>query len=188
MQHLVVAFLDACADAGSKVTRVRLQCRQGEKDVGSGRSISLRDTVYAPMAIAKDWVAPATEPWAGVGLREEDKKEFIMLWGKGSEVRKAAAALAASKPLAEGVRVSTHLVDANVIKKGCVVTPSPDSHPHPTRGSGFGLTEDTGGRGTTSLHMVPTCGGGPCVGVNRTLNRGTSLTFEYLPHAYRYVW
>ena len=138
--------------------------------VGAASACATRSTRPWPSP-RTDWVAPATGPWAGVGLREEDKKEFIMLWGKGSEVRKAAAALTASKPLAEGVRVSTHLVDANVIKKGCVVTPSPDSHPHPTRGSGFGLTEDTGGRGTTSLHMVPTCGGGPGVAVNRTLNR-----------------
>ena len=104
-QHLIVALLDACKREGSRVTRVRLMCVRGEKVVG-GRKLSLHKKVYGPMAINKEWEAPrsVTSPWAGVGLRDEDKETCIMLHGEGAAVREAADTLAGSAPLGEPLK------------------------------------------------------------------------------------
>jgi hypothetical protein len=107
LQHMLVALLDACMRAGSKVTRVRLQCVRGCKMVGD-RSVNLQEQVYTPIALGAEYHAPASElsPWCGTGV---DDPNYIMLHGKGADVREAAENLAASKPLAMGVTLSAHL-------------------------------------------------------------------------------
>ena len=107
LQHMVTALIDACKAAGSRVTRVRGQCKRGEKMVGD-RSVNLHEHVYTPMALGTEYAAPASEasPWRGTG---PDDPSYIMWYGQGAAVREAAAALARGKPLGQGVSVSVHL-------------------------------------------------------------------------------
>ena len=104
-QHLVVAFIDACAAVhGDTVKRVRLQCKRGVKVMGN-REVDLRKDLYAPMAIGTEWVEVTEGAWEGVGPSDTT---YVMLHGEGPAVRGAAAALAACKPLAAGVRIVAH--------------------------------------------------------------------------------
>jgi hypothetical protein len=107
LQHLVVALIDACKAAGSRVTRVRGQCKRGEKLVGD-RSVNLHEHVYTPMGLGAEYSAPVSvdSPWCGTG---PDDSSYIMWYGQGAAVREAAAAIAAKKPLGQGVSLSVHL-------------------------------------------------------------------------------
>ena len=107
LQHMIVALVDACKQAGSKVTRVRMQCVRGAKMIG-GRSVNLHEQVYTPMNLGTEYQAPASthSPWFETGPSDPS---YIMLHGQGEAVREAVAALAAEKPLAMAATLSTHL-------------------------------------------------------------------------------
>ena len=105
LQHLVVRLIDACESRGKKVARVRLQCLKGTKLIG-GREVDLRKDVYAPMGIGIEWAIRKSGVFEGVAPDPPDL--YVMLWGQGKDVRKAATAQRDKKPLAEGVHVSVH--------------------------------------------------------------------------------
>ena len=68
----------------------------------------MHEHVYTPMGLGAEYKAPASadSPWCGTG---PDDSSYIMWYGQGAAVREAAAAIAASKPLGQGVSVSVHL-------------------------------------------------------------------------------